>query len=69
MTQYNKQRHAAAMLIHQIGSGIEALSDIPPNIALENYDLLARCFADLGEFILRLSEIREAKNEQLRSHQ
>lgn len=69
MIQHNKQRHAAAMLVHQLGSGIEALSDIPPNIALENYELLADCYADLGEFILRLSEIRIAKNDQLRTHQ
>lgn len=69
MTQHNKERHAAAMLVHQLGSGIEALDDLPHNIAIENYEALSQCLISLGDFLIRLGNIEEAKNEQLRMHQ
>ncbi len=69
MSQHNKERHAAAMLIHNIGSGIEALSDLSPDIAMENAESLHQCFLALGGFLIRMGDIEIAKNEQLRSHQ
>lgn len=69
MSQHNKERHAAAMLVHQIGSGIEALDDMSPNIAIENILDLMESFAALGKFLLRISEIKEAKDAMYRNHQ
>lgn len=63
------RRHEAAMLVHNIASGIAALDDLPPKIALENAEALHECFTGLGEFLLRMGEREEAKNEQLRQHQ
>lgn len=69
MTQHNKERHAAAMLVHQLGSGIEALEDMSPAIAMENAIELGKCFTALGEFLIRIHEIEAEKLNQLRMHQ
>lgn len=69
MSQYNKERHAAAMLVHNIGSAIEALNDLPRDIALENIEVLEKDFMALGEFIVRLCEIERAKYKRVRVHQ
>lgn len=64
-----RQRHAAAMLIHQLASGIEALNDLPQEVAMENAEGLSQCFRRLGDFLIRLHDIEIKKNELYRSHQ
>lgn len=69
MSQHNKERHATAMLIHQLASGIEALNDLPHELAAENAEGLGQCFMRLGDFLIRIADIEMKKNEQLRAHQ
>lgn len=66
MSQFNKE-HAAAMLVHQIGSGIEALNDLPLDIALENIVAIEESFYKFSRFILHLGEIKIAKDTQIRA--
>ena len=68
MSQYQKQRHAAAMLVHQIGSGIEALEEVPRNIALENLEDLQEQFLKFGKIIVRLCDIQIASNNFHSTH-
>lgn len=67
--QHNKERHAAAMLVHQIGSGIDALSDLNHAHAVENIESLSDSLMKLGNYLVLITAIKEAKNEQLRNHQ
>lgn len=69
MSQHNKERHKAAMLVHGIGSGIEALNDVPTNILIENFDALVESASALHDILIRACNIEEAKKEQLRAHQ
>lgn len=69
MSDRQAQRHAAAMLAHNIGSSIEALRDVPPHVLLENFGSLGDSFNVLGDLLIRLGDIDIAKNEQLRAHQ
>lgn len=69
MSQHQKERHAAAMLVHNLGSGIEALEDLPPTVALENKRDLEEIFFKFSRIILRLCEIELVKHAQLRAHQ
>lgn len=54
MSQYNKERHAAAMLIHQLGSGIEALEDLSPELIKENAADLYESHRKLGGVISKI---------------
>ncbi len=65
MTQYNKERHAAAMLVHQLGSGIKALHDMDRNIALENLQDLQQSFLEFCRFIVSIQDIQIAMNDAL----
>ncbi len=69
MSQYQKERHAAAMLVHNIASGIEALQDMRPDLVMDNYQQLNDCFVDLANLLIRIGDIEAAKNELVRNHQ
>lgn len=62
MSDRQAQRHAAAMLVHQLGSGIDALSDMSPELAAENAEELHRCFMSLGTLLRKTA----TKNELLK---
>lgn len=55
MSQHQKERHAAAMLVHQLSSGIEALNDLPEEYARENASALYDCYTKLGNFLNALA--------------
>lgn len=56
------------MLVHNIGSGIEALEDLATGIALENLETLEEDFLLFGRIIARLHEIKSTQ-DKIRAHQ